>query len=273
MTTLTATVIPEAERGEVSQLKVIHSEWIKLRSLRSTLFTLLAAVVAMIGLGYLFSYFTADRWSHLPADERLHFDPTMVSMRGFFLAQLAVGVLGVLVVSGEYATGMIRASLSAVPRRLPVLWAKALVFGAVTWVLMTIAALIAFLVGQAALSSQHLGTSLGAAGVLRAVLGAGLYLTGVGLIGVALGALIRNTAGGIATLFGVLLVLPVLAEALPSSWYDAINKYLPSTAGQGIIHLHADPNTLSPWTGFAVFCLYAVLALAGAAVALKRRDA
>ncbi|WBO69560.1 ABC transporter permease [Streptomyces camelliae] len=265
--------IPEAERGEVSQLKVIHSEWIKLRSLRSTLFTLLAAVVAMIGLGYLFSYFTADRWSHLPADERLNFDPTLTSLRGFFLAQLAVGVLGVLVVSGEYATGMIRASLSAVPRRLPVLWAKALVFGAVTWVLMTIAALIAFLIGQAVLSGHHLGTSLGSPGVLRAVLGAGLYLTVLGLIGVALGALIRNTAGGIATLFGVLLVLPVLAEALPSSWFDAINKYLPSTAGQGLIRVHQAAHTLSPWAGFAVFCLYAVITLAGAAVALKRRDA
>ncbi|WP_055489197.1 ABC transporter permease subunit [Streptomyces sp. TP-A0356] len=269
----TATVIPEAERGEVTQLRVIHSEWIKLRSLRSTLFTLLAAVVAMVGLGFLFSYFTADRWSHLPPDERLNFDPTLVSLRGFYLAQLAVGVLGVLVISGEYATGMIRASLSAVPRRLPVLWAKALVFGAVAWVLMTIASLTAFLVGQAALSGHHLGTSLSAPGVLRAVLGAGLYLTVVGLIGVAFGALIRNTAGGIATVFGVLLVLPVLAEALPSSWFDAINKYLPSTAGQGLIHIHQQPHTLAPWTGFAMFCLYALVALAGAAVALKRRDA
>ncbi|MFJ9901048.1 ABC transporter permease subunit [Streptomyces sp. NPDC091280] len=273
MTTVTATVIPETERGELTQLKVIHSEWIKLRSLRSTLFTLLAAVVSMIGLGYVFSYFTGNHWSHLSAADRLSFDPTLTSLRGFWLAQLAVGVLGVLVVSGEYATGMIRASLSAVPRRLPVLWAKALVFGAVTWVLMTIAALIAFLIGQAALSGHHLGTSLGAAGVLRAVLGAGLYLTGVGLIGVALGALIRNTAGGIATLFGVLMVVPVLVEALPSSWQDAINKYLPSTAGQGIIQVHVDPNTLSPWAGFTLFSLYAAVALAAAAVALKRRDA
>lgn len=269
----TASVIPEAERGQVTQLRVIHSEWIKLRSLRSTLFTLLAAVVAMVGLGFLFSYFTADRWSHLPPQEKLGFDPTLVSLRGFFLAQLAVGVLGVLVISGEYATGMIRASLSAVPRRLPVLWAKALVYAAVAWVLMTIASLAAFLLGQAALSSHHLGTSLSAPGVLRAVLGAGLYLTVVGLIGVSFGALIRNTAGGIATVFGVLLVLPVLAEALPSSWFDAINKYLPSTAGQGLIHIHQEPHTLAPWTGFAVFCLYALVALVGAGVALKRRDA
>ncbi|MFC3572313.1 ABC transporter permease subunit [Streptomyces yaanensis] len=269
----TASSIPATERHEVTQLRVIHSEWIKLRSLRSTLFTLLAAVVAMTGLGCLFSYFTAARWDNLPPQERLAFDPTLVSLRGIYLAQLAIGVLGVLVVTGEYATGMIRASLSAVPRRLPVLWAKALVYAAVAGVLMTVAALAAFLLGQATLSGHHLGTSLSAPGVPRAVLGAGLYLTVVGLIGVALGALIRNTAGGIATLFGVLLVLPALAQALPSSWLDAINPYLPSTAGQGLIHIHQQPHTLAPWTGFAVFCLYALVALAGAGVALKRRDA
>ncbi|GAA3787570.1 ABC transporter permease subunit [Streptomyces chiangmaiensis] len=269
----TASAIPAAERGEVTQLRVIRSEWIKLRSLRSTLFTLLAAVVAMVGLGCLFSYFTSARWDHLPPEERLAFDPTLVSLRGLYLAQLAVGVLGVLVVSGEYATGMIRSSLSAVPRRLPVLWAKALVYAAVAWALMTVASLAAFLAGQAALSGRHLGTTLDEPGVLRAVLGAGLYLTVVGLIGVAFGALIRNTAGGIATLFGLLLVLPVLAQALPSSWLDLINPYLPSTAGQGLIHIHQMPHTLAPWTGFAVFCLYALTALAGAGLALGRRDA
>ncbi|MCN9240523.1 ABC transporter permease [Streptomyces sp. RY43-2] len=269
----TARVIPEAERGEVTQLRVIHSEWIKLRSLRSTLCTLLAAVAAMIGLGFLFSYFTADRWPHLPPEERLAFDPTLVSLRGFFLAQLAVGVLGVLVVSSEYTTGMIRASLAAVPRRLPVLWAKALVYSAVVWALMTAASLTAFLVGQAALSGHGLGTSLGAPGVLRAVLGAGLYLAVVGLIGVALGALIRNTAGAIATLLGALLILPVLAEALPSTWFDVINPFLPSTAGQGLVHVQHQPHTLAPWVGFGVFCCYALATLAGAAVTLKERDA
>ncbi|MFF4958260.1 ABC transporter permease [Streptomyces sp. NPDC001222] len=269
----TATAIPEAERGHVTQLRVIRSEWIKLRSLRSTVFTLLAAVVAMTGLGFLFSYFTAVRWDRLPPEERLAFDPTLVSLRGFFLAQLAVGVLGVLVVSGEYATGMIWSSLSAVPRRLPVLWAKALVYAALAWVSMTTAALGAFLLGQFALSGAHRGTSLSSPGVLRAVLGAGLYLTVVGVIGVALGALIRSTAGGIATLFGLLLVLPLLAQALPSSWLDTINPYLPSTAGQGLVHVQQQPHTLAPWTGFAVFCLYALLALAGAGVALRRRDA
>ncbi|MEU8590063.1 ABC transporter permease [Streptomyces sp. NPDC048664] len=269
----TATASPAARRGRVTQPRVIHSEWIKLWSLRSSLFTLPAAVVAMVGLGCLLSYFTAARWDDLPPQERLAFDPTLVSLRGMYLAQLAVGVLGVVVVSGEYATGMMRSSLAAVPRRLPVLWAKALVYTAVTWVLMTAASLGAFLAGQAALSGHGLSTSLGSPGVLRAVLGAGLYLTAVGLLGVAFGALIRSTAGGIATLFGLLLVLPLLAQALPSSWLDEVNPYLPNMAGQSVVHVHQEPHTLAPWPGFALFCGYALAVLAAAAVALKRRDA
>lgn len=259
-------------RGEVTQLRVLHSEWIKMRSLRSTFYTLIAAVVALIGLGALFAAFTAGHWDHMSARERASFEPGITSLRGYFLAQLAVGVLGVLTVSGEYATGMVRASLTAVPRRLPVLWAKAALFMAVTWVLMTAGAFVAFLVGQALLSSQHVGTTLGAPGELRQVMGVGLYLTAVGLLGVATGALIRNTAGGIATVFGLLLVVPVLAEALPTSWGNHIDQWLPSNAGQSVLTLHREAHTLAPWTGFGVFCLYAVVALAAAAVLLRQRD-
>ncbi|WP_199923471.1 ABC transporter permease [Streptomyces sp. NRRL F-5123] len=259
-------------RGEVTQLRVLHSEWIKMRSLRSTFFTLIAAVVALVGLGALFAAFTAAHWDHMSARERASFEPGLTSLRGYFLAQLAVGVLGVLVISGEYATGMIRASLTAVPRRLPVLWAKAALYVTIVWALMTAGAFAAFLVGQALLSSQHVETSLGAPGELRQVMGVGSYLTVVGLLGVAIGALIRNTAGGIATVFGLLLVVPVLAEALPTSWGNHINQWLPSNAGQSVLTLHQEAHTLAPWTGFAVFCLYAVAALAAAAVLLRQRD-
>jgi ABC-2 type transport system permease protein len=266
----TATAAP---RGQVTYLRVLHSEWIKMRSLRSTFFTLIAAVVALVGLGVLFSAFSASRWAQMTPHERSDFEPGLTSLRGFFLAQLAVGVLGVLMVSGEYATGMIRASLSAVPGRLPVLWAKAAVYAAVIWVLMTAGAMVAFLIGQAAMSSKHIGTSLGDPGVLRQVMGVGLYLTVVGLLGVAIGALIRNTAGGIAAVFGLLLVVPVLAEALPTSWSNHVSQWLPGNAGQSLIALHQQAHTLAPWTGFAVFCLYAAVALAAAAVLLLRRDA
>jgi ABC-2 type transport system permease protein len=275
MSTMTTARAPEAapSSARVTQVRVLHSEWVKLRTLRSTFYTLLAAVIALIGFGALFCAVTANRWPHMRAAEQATFDPTLTSLRGYFLAQLAVGVLGVLVITGEYATGMIRATLSAVPRRLPMLWAKALLFAAVTWVLMTAGAVIAFLVGQAILSSQHIGTSLSAPGATRMVLGVGLYLTVVGLLGVAVGTLIRNTAGGIATVFGLLLVLPALAEALPASWNDNISPYLPSNAGQALIALHQEPHTLAPWTGILVFLLYALAALLAAAVTLKRRDA
>ncbi|WP_329454107.1 ABC transporter permease [Streptomyces sp. NBC_01497] len=277
MSSLTTTGAPGSApailpRAGVSQARVLYSEWIKLRTLRSTFYTLLAAVIALIGFGTLFCAVTANRWPHMRAAEQSAFDPALTSLRGYFLAQLAIGVLGVLVMTGEYATGMIRATMSAVPRRLPVLWAKAVLYAAVTWVLTTLGALIAFLIGQAVLSSQHIETSLASPGVGRLVLGTGLYLTVVGLLGVAIGSLIRNTAGGIATVFGLLLVVPVLAEALPSSWSNAISPYLPSNAGQAVIALHQEPHTLAPWTGIGLFLLYALAALAAAAVLLKRRD-
>jgi ABC-2 type transport system permease protein len=279
MSTITADVTPTptaasaAPRGQVTQGRVLRSEWIKMRTLRSTFYTLLAALIALIGLGALFSAFTASHWPSMNAHERADFEPALTSLRGYFLAQLAIGVLGVLMITGEYATGMIRATLSAVPRRLPVLWAKAGLYTAVVWVVATVGALAAFLIGQGILSGKHIGTSLSAPGVARVVMGAGLYLTVVGLLGVAIGALIRNTAGGIATLFGVLLVVPVLFEALPSSWADHVNQWLPSNAGQSLVSLRHEAHTLAPWTGFTVFLLYALAALAAAAVLLKRRDA
>lgn len=258
---------------KVTQGRVVLAEWTKLRSLRSTVFTLLAAVAFVIGLGILISWGRASHWAEADPGERLTFDATATSLAGVFLAQLAIGVLGVLAFSGEYATGMIRATLGAVPKRLPVLWAKAFVFALLTFVLMTVAAFVAFFGGQAMLSSEHIQTNLSHPGVLTAVVGAGLYLTVVGLLGVALGALLRSTAGGIATLFGILLVLPLIVHFLPHSWSKHIDKYLPSNAGQSIMSVVHDPGAMRPWTGFALFLGYAAIAIAGAAYTLLRRDA
>jgi len=268
-----AVLSTRAGEGKVTLARVVKSEWIKFRTLRSSWLTLLVAAVLTIGLGTLFCWAVINRWDHLPADERTHFNPVEHSLRGSYLAQLAIGVLGVLVVTGEYSTGMIRASLSAVPKRLPVLWAKAAVFGLATWVVATASVVIAFLLGQSVLASKHLDVALSAPGVTRVVLGMGLYLTGVGLLAVGIGTLIRNTAGGIATVFGLLLVVPVLAQALPSNWRDTIAPYLPSNAGQALATLHQGPHDLAPWTGFAVLCAYVAASLIGAAVVLKRRDA
>ncbi|HET7658884.1 MAG TPA: hypothetical protein VFK66_00750 [Oryzihumus sp.] len=258
---------------KVTLPRVVLSEWTKLRSLRSTVFSLLVAVVFIVGLSVLVPTVTVNHWPPRDPREALGFDPTSRSLAGIFLAQLALGVLGVLFITGEYATGMIRATLAAVPARLPVLWAKAVVFGAVTLALTVPSTLGAFLIGQSILRGKHLQASLGDPGVLRAVLGAALYLTVVGLLGLALGAVLRNTAGGISALFGVLFVLPIVVRFLPSSWADPIDRYLPSSAGEAITHVHPDPAALSPWAGFGLFCAYAALVLAAAAVSLRRRDA
>jgi ABC-2 type transport system permease protein len=158
------------EHHEVTQGRVLASEWIKLRSLRSTVYTLLAAIVMTIGLGMLFAGVMANRWAQLDPAELARFDPAGVSLRGVFLAQLAIGVLGVLLISGEYSTGMIRATLAAAPKRLPVLWAKAGLFAVVAAVLMIAASFAAFLGGQALLGSHS--TTLGATGVGPARVGA-----------------------------------------------------------------------------------------------------
>ena len=251
-------------------LRAIRSELVKLRTLRSTGLTLLAAVVGLAGLGLLISAVTNNNFARMPVDEIARFDPIGRSLGGVNIAQLAIGVLGVLIVTGEYGTGMIRSTFSAIPARLPVVWSKALLYAAVTWLLMTPSAFVAFIGGQQLLGSH--GTSLSAPHALRAVFGVGLYLTVIGVLAVALGFVIRSTAGGIATLFGLLLVLPGLGNLLPTSWQTSVLPYLPSRAGAALYDLRPDPGTLAPWTGFAVLCLWTLGALLLAAVLVKRRD-
>jgi ABC-2 type transport system permease protein len=274
MSTATATATRSGgTRQNVTQARVLLSEWTKLRSLRSTVFSLLAAVLFILGLAVLVPSVTVAHWPPHDPGEAARFDPTTRSLAGIFLAQLAIGVLGVLFITGEYATGMIRATFAAVPARLPVLWAKVAVFATTTLVITVPATLGAFLIGQSILKGKNLQTSLGDAGVLRAVIGAALYLTVVGVLGLGLGALLRNTAAGISTLFGVLFVIPIIVRFLPSSWADPIDKYLPNTVGEAITKVHPDPTALSPWAGFGLFCAYAAVVLAVAAVLLRRRDA
>ncbi len=256
----------------VTQGRVMASEWIKLKSLRSTWFSFAAAGLATIGLGILFS---ALRGHDAHVHQELGIDPAGISLRGMYLAQLSVGVLGVLFVSGEYATGMIRATLSAVPRRVPVLIAKAVVFGVVAYLVSTTMTLIAFLAGQGVLSTWHYGVSLGDPGTVRAVLGAGFYLMIVGLIGLGLGFAIRSTGGAIATLFGVILILPALTNALPTSWQGDVSKYLPLTIGNELIRIsrHPDRNSLSTGAGIVVLLIWTAVSIAAGLAVLRRRDA
>jgi ABC-2 type transport system permease protein len=252
---------------------VLRSEWTKMRSVRSTYRTLAAAAILMVGLGALLCSTYVKRYDRVSPAERLTFDPTSFSLAGLLMAQLAIGVLGVLMITNEYSTGMIRTTFVAVPQRRLVLAAKALVFTVVTLVVGLISSFAAFLVGQSILRQRSLETMLSSPGVLRAVVGASLYLTVFGLLGLGLGAVIRHTAGGISTLFALIFVVPGLVQALPTSERNDITPYLPSDAGGVIFHVHAQANELAPWSGFGLFCLYALAVLVVAGVLLTRRDA
>ena len=256
----------------VTQLRVARSEWTKLRSLPSAGWSLLATAVITIGFGVLYTLVRAARPPHGAAAVAA-FDPASVSLGGVQLAQLAIGVLGVLMITGEYATGLVNATLAAAPRRVPVLYGKAIVLVAASLALCVPATLAAFGVGQQILSSHHLSTTLSQPGTVRAVLGSALYLTAIGLLGLGLGALTRRTAGGISALFGVLFALPLLVSFLPGGLSDQVGKYLPGQAGITISSVQPDPAALGPWAGFGLLCLYTAIALGLAAWLLRRRDA
>jgi ABC-2 type transport system permease protein len=271
-----ASIRPRTNVGRVTQTRVAVSEWTKLRSLRSTRWSLFVTLLLTIGIGLLACTVFAARWPHLGVEDRLRFvlNPLRINLAGVGLAQLSIGVLGVLVISGEYTTGMIRSTFCAVPKRLPVLWAKTAVFAAVTFAVSVPAVLIVFFAGQSILASrgQIPQTSFSDPGVARAVIGAALFLTVVGVFGLGIGAIVRHTAGAIVAFVGIMFVLPPLLSLLPSSWSNAINPYLPSNAADVIWSIRPDAHTLSPWAGFALFCGYAAATLAIAAVLLVRRD-
>jgi hypothetical protein len=285
--------------GRVGLRRSMAAEWTKLWSVRSTPITLVVTAVAVLGL-------CALGTGTVRPDEIID-DPTRRSLIGIFLGQLIFGVLGVLVMSAEYGTGTIRASLSAIPRRPVVLGAKIAVFGAVAVVASEIISFTAFGVGQAILSGHHGirnpgaiaqqaqqqfgvkiphdiqtllasgSASLGQPGVLRAVVGAGLYLAVLGLMALGLATIIRHTAGAISAFVGVVLVLPLIVGALPASISDALNRYLPANIGIVLFSTHGIPDRVtaafSPWTGFALLVLYTVVILGIGCWVLVRRDA
>ena len=261
-------------QGRVTQLRIVRSEWTKLITLRSTLWSLFTAVILTIGLPLLFAAVTSSHWGSMGPHERADRHPLDIALAGVNLSQLAIGVLGVLVITGEYSTGMIRASLTAVPKRLPVLWAKTAVYALVSFLLMVPSVLIAFFASQAILSKHDiLQISFGHGGVARAVFGGAVYLALLAVLTVALGTIVRNTAGGIAVFAAIFFVIPPLLNILPASWNNAISPYLPDAAGRSIFSLTHGAHDLAPAPGLALFAGYCAVALAIAALVLVRRDA
>jgi ABC-type transport system involved in multi-copper enzyme maturation permease subunit len=256
---------------------LLAAEWTKIRSVRSTVWTVILFVVITIGLTSLFTWLTASNWTgpHAGArDATILNDPVgFILGSGLGLGQLTLCVLGVLVISSEYSTGVIRASLLAVPKRTPMLVAKATVLAILLLVVGEVVSFGSFFVGSAILHS-HVPVSLSDNDVTRAVVGSGLYLAVLGLFSMAIGGLIRHTAGGITTAIGVVFVLPILGGLLPNSWGAHVNGYLPEQAGTLVGQVHpSGGQVLSAWQGFGVFCLWTLVLMVAAGFLLNRRDA
>jgi hypothetical protein len=268
---MAAIVTPQASHSPLSGFAdILRSELCKLRSVRSTYWSLLVAVASNVALGALGAVFIPGA---LSAQEKTTLDVTRLSLAGIHLSQIALGVLGVLVITSEYGTGMIRATLSAVPQRRLVLAAKAIVFAATALVVGIASSFAAWFAFQAFLSDTSLQSAIGDPGVLRAVTGGGLYLTVLGLLGLGLGAIIRVSAGAIAALFGMLFVPPLLLQLLPQSWQATIGPYTPMEAGSQIYIVHPHAASLPAWTGFGLFSLYAAVALTIGILLINHRDA
>ena len=261
--------------AQLTTVRVIRSEWIKQVTLRSMLLTLVGLLLVTIGFGLIAALVATgevDDPARGPA--LVGVDPLGTVMTGANFAVLIVGVLGVLTGAREYGSGMIRGTLAAVPRRLTVLGAKVIAFSGLLLPILIAGVLIAYFGGMAILNGAGAETvAWSDDGVARAVIGMIGYLWGIGLLGIAVGFLLRSIAGGLAVLLGGLLFVPALLTALlPDSW-DAVLKYLPSNAGASFTSLTVGDNTLSVGAGTAVFTAWVLVALAGAAVALARRDA
>ncbi len=258
----------------------LRSEFTKIRSVRSTYWALLALVVACVGIGALFSWGEAQHVASLAgtrggadvaANTRSHAVAT--SLFGLLIGQLVIVVLGALSITSEYSTGMISSSLTTMPRRGTVYAAKAIVFGAVALVVGLITSFGSFLAGQAILSAQHVGTTLGQPDALRAVIGGGLFLTVCGLLSFGIGAVLRHTAGAITASIGLTFVLYMLSGFLPDNWAVHIDKWIPFNAGAAIWEQLSGQDMFRPWTGFAVFCGYAGIAIVSGLILFVRRDA
>jgi ABC-2 type transport system permease protein len=254
---------------------LVGSEWTKLTSVRSTIWALLLLVVLSVSFTGLLIGLIAGQWDTITEQQRqvMMVDPvSQILGAGFQFSQLAICVLGVLVVTSEYTTGTIRASMLAVPRRTPVLAAKAVLFAGVTFVVAEVAAFSSFFLGAAILHS-HVPVSLTGPGVLRAVIGAGLYISMLGVFAIAVGTLIRHTAAAITGIIGFVLVLAPLTLLLPGNIGKYVYAYLPTNAGQQIATTgHGADTLLSPWQGFGVFALWTAALLTLATYLLQRRD-
>jgi ABC-2 type transport system permease protein len=251
---------------------VLTSEWTKLRSVRSTYWSILAAIVVGIGLGAAISAGQAHAYSHFSLQDKLTFDPTSSSLVGFFFAQLALGVFAIITMSAEYSTGTIRTTLCAVPQRGYVLAAKAVLVSMVSLIVGIGIAFASFFLGQLIFKGHHLNVPLSHPGTLRAVIGSALYVSALTLFALGIATIIRHTAGAITILTGVVFILPGVSNLLPDSWQHDFARFFPANAGSAITNTVSVNNQLGPWAGFGVFMIWVVVLLGTGWYLLRARD-
>lgn len=260
---------------KVTALRVLRAEWAKFWSLRSTWITLGLALLFVLGFGVIAAMQAKNQLTTY-GQLRGHFagdSAVGIALFGLNFGQLVLGILGVLITAGEYSTGLIRSTLAAVPRRLPVLWAKAAVIVPAALLVGLAGGFAAFGIGTHIISGTRIALTFSDAGVVRSLLGGGFYVALVAVIGLALGMLLRSVAGAIAVLVAALLLVPGLVALLPASLQSDVSPYLPSNAGASMYTLAPAGGDLSPGAGAAVLAAWTVLALAGAAWRLRRGDA
>ncbi|GAA3886921.1 ABC transporter permease [Leifsonia kafniensis] len=258
----------------LSAAGIIRSEWIKLRSLRSTAWSFALMVLVSLGMATIMSLSLdlQGGGGALSSSEQASY-LAQASTFGVFFGQLIAAVLGVLVISGEYSTGMIKSTLTAAPRRLSALWAKAAVLFVSTFVVGAVATIGSFLIASPILAGQDLHASLFDPDVISALLGGALYLAFVSVFALAIGAILRSSAGGIAAALGIILLLPIVLQMIPAEWAGDLLPYLISNAGMGMFGLTMGAVSLEWWQNLLIVLGWLAASLAAAAVLLKRRDA
>ncbi|MEU4609393.1 ABC transporter permease [Streptomyces umbrinus] len=252
--------------------QVVRSEWTKIRSVASTVWTLSLAAVVTVALGVLISLLSKNEFDDLSTKDRLSFDPTFISFAGMSLGQLAMIVFGVLVVSNEYSTGMIRTSLAAVPQRGTFLFSKIAVATGLAFVVALATSFVAFFLGQAMLGSHR--ASIGDPGVLRAVIGGGLYMTLIALFSMGVATMLRSPMLSLGILMPFFFLISAILGNVGAT--KKFGQYLPDQAGSKIMQVVTpidDDVPYGPWGGLGIMVLWVLVAVAGGYVLLKKRDA
>ncbi|MGE7439303.1 ABC transporter permease subunit [Kitasatospora sp. NPDC001175] len=253
--------------------ELLTAEWIKLRSVRSTYLSLAAAAVLVVTVAISVTTTTADDWAAMDPRDRSSFDPVSAPLFGAIFAQLVIGVLGVLAVSSEYSTGLIRTTFATTPQRRKVLLAKVAVTTALALVAGGVILGATFLLSQGIMANGHGGVSLSDPGVFRAVTYAVLYLVIVTVLATSLGAITRSTAGAIAVLFTLVFLLPQVLDHLPQNLRHDLMRFGLQRAAASAVSIHPQVDTFSPTVSILICATYAGVALALALFLIGRRDA